>query len=91
MSLTPSTAEALSKEDAMTGRIEVWGLAAGRGSTQGAARGAFTVCDYPNREAAKAAEGDWITVLIWRELPPVPADTGHRREPCPTPRRRQSS
>lgn len=74
----------------MTGRIEVWGLAAGRGSTQGAARGAFTVRDYPNREAAQAATGDWTTVLFWRNIGPDPAVARTRRPPCPTPPRRRS-
>lgn len=35
--------------------IALWGIAAGRGSTEGAARGAFTVREYPTVKAAKDA------------------------------------
>ena len=44
--------------------ITIWGLAAGRGSTREAARGAFTVRDYPSLQAAQDAQGDWLEIAV---------------------------
>lgn len=41
--------------------VEVWGLAAGRGSTEGAARGAFAVENYPDE--ASIPREDWQRIL----------------------------
>lgn len=43
--------------------ITIWGLAGGRGSTEGCACGAFTSRNYPTREAAEQAYPDWTIVL----------------------------
>ncbi len=40
--------------------VTVWGLAGGRGSTKGAARGAFTCRDYP---ADNIPGADWLAIL----------------------------
>ena len=40
--------------------VTVWGLAAGRGSTKEAARGAFTCRDYPADNIPRA---DWLAIL----------------------------
>jgi hypothetical protein len=43
---------------------EIWGLAAGHGSTKEAARGAFTQRHYPSREAyEKAHLADWLSIV----------------------------
>jgi len=42
--------------------VRVWGTAAGKGSTKEAARGAFTWREYPTRDAARAAAGDWLAI-----------------------------
>lgn len=39
----------------------VWGLATGRGSTKGAARGAFTWREYPSGTTIPV--GDWMNIL----------------------------
>ena len=44
--------------------VEVWGLAVGWRSTKGAARGAFTVREYPDAKTAKEAERDWLKILV---------------------------
>jgi hypothetical protein len=41
--------------------IQVWGLAKGRGTTQGAARGAFTTREYTD---GKEHREDWIDILV---------------------------
>lgn len=60
--------------------ITIWGLAGGRGSTEGCARGAFTSRNYPTREAAEQAYPDWTIVLYlveagrrtsWGPIPPT--------------------
>jgi hypothetical protein len=45
----------------------IWGLAAGRGSTDGCARGALTARDYPTRKAAEEASADWNVILYVTE------------------------
>jgi len=40
--------------------VTVWGLAAGRGSTKDAARGALTCRDYPEDNIPQA---DWLKIL----------------------------
>lgn len=42
-------------------RIEVWGIAAGRRSTEGAAPGAFTWRQYP--VGKPVPENDWRTIV----------------------------
>jgi len=49
-------------------RIIVWGLAAGRGTTKEAARGAFTWRQYASRESIPA--GDWLEILAIEEASP---------------------
>jgi hypothetical protein len=46
-------------------RVIVWGLAAGRGTTKGAARGAFTWREYASREAIPRA--DWLEIIVIEE------------------------
>ncbi len=53
-------------------QVEVWGSAKGTGSTEGAARGAFTTRRYPNRDWPR---GDWLEVLSAREVDVQRADT----------------
>ena len=43
--------------------IVIWGLAAGRGSTKEAARGALTVKEYQTAEEAEKAVSDWLHIL----------------------------
>lgn len=44
--------------------VHVWGIAAGTGSTKGAARGAFTWRDYPTLAEFREAENkDWLRIL----------------------------
>jgi hypothetical protein len=47
--------------------IVIWGLAAGRGSTKEAARGALTVKEYQTAEEADKALNDWQAILSKRE------------------------
>lgn len=47
-----------------TAPVTVWGLAAGRGSTREAARGAFTLRAYPSLQAAQDAQGDWLEIAV---------------------------
>jgi hypothetical protein len=47
--------------------IVIWGLAAGRGSTKKAARGALTVKEYQTREEADKALKDWQVILSKQE------------------------
>jgi len=47
--------------------IVIWGLAAGRGSTKEAARGALTVKEYQTAEEADKALNDWQVILSKRE------------------------
>lgn len=47
--------------------VEVWGIAAGWGSTESAAPGAFTVRTYASTEDAEDALRDWRQVLIRKE------------------------
>jgi hypothetical protein len=50
----------------------VWGLAKGRGSTEEAARGAFTVREYPVNESIP--KSDWMNIIsIEKDVIP---DTG---------------
>jgi hypothetical protein len=54
------------EKPARSKKVEVWGLAAGHGSTSGAARGAFTHHTYISIQAAKDAviKGkDWLQIL----------------------------
>ena len=44
--------------------VTVWGLAAGRGSTREATRGAVTLRDYPSLQAAQNAQGDWLEIAV---------------------------
>jgi hypothetical protein len=46
-------------------RVIVWGLAAGRGTTKDAARGAFTWREYASREVIPTA--DWLEILAIEE------------------------
>ena len=46
--------------------VEIWGAAAGRRSTEGAAYGAFSIREYPTVEAARQSveEGHWMQVAV---------------------------
>jgi hypothetical protein len=46
-------------------RVIVWGIAASRGTTKAAARGALTWREYASREAISAA--DWLEILAIEE------------------------
>lgn len=56
-------------------KLTIWGLASGRRTTDGAARGALAWRDYDTPQAAKDAERDWLVILYivdergnkWRE------------------------
>ena len=44
---------------------EIWGIASGRGTTKGAAPGAFTVREYTTLQDARSsiANGDWRHIV----------------------------
>jgi hypothetical protein len=46
-------------------RVIVWGIAAGRGTTKAAARGALTWREYASREVIP--DGDWLEILAIEE------------------------
>ncbi len=52
----------------MNTQVEIWGLAAGHGSTQDAARGAMTVRIYANHKQAMLAQNnhDWIQIISYK-------------------------
>ena len=45
--------------------VEIWGVAAGRRSTKGAAYGAFSIREYPTERAARESveDGHWLRVV----------------------------
>jgi hypothetical protein len=47
--------------------VEVWGIAAGRGTTKEAARGAFTFREYKDIEECEKVKGDWLEIVCIRE------------------------
>lgn len=47
--------------------VEVWGMAAGRGSTSEAARGALCIRDYPADQPIP--ESDWLEIIAKRSKP----------------------
>ena len=48
-------------------KIVIWGLAAGRKSTRGAAPGAFTCREYPTPQSAREATADWLHIITTEE------------------------
>ena len=60
-----SMAEQHEKLEAQAGRVIVWGLAAGKGTTQEAAAGALAWRHYPDRQTIP--RDDWQVILFVRD------------------------